>query len=65
MNRLDRKAPGSRATTNPLLTQETEGKTLKEDLLKLEPITEEEIQAEQEIIEYIEKAKKTNFIWDS
>ena len=41
-------------TINPLLTQETEGKTLKEDLLKLEPITEEEKQAEQEITEHIE-----------
>ena len=57
MDRLGEKAPESVATINPLLTQETEGKTLKEDLPKLEPITEEEKQAEQEIREHIEEAK--------
>ena len=49
MDGPDKKSPESVVTINPLLTQETEGKTLKEDLPKLEPIMEEEKQAEQEI----------------
>ena len=57
MNRLDKKAPGSTVMTNPPQTQETEGKTLKEDLPKLDPIMEEEKQAGQEIREHIEEAK--------
>ena len=54
---LDKKAQEIIMTTNPLLTQETAGKTLREDLLKLEPIMEEEKQADQEIREHIEEAK--------
>ena len=54
---LDKKAPEIAATSNPLLMQGTEGKTPKEDLPKLEPIVEEEKQAEQELREHIEEAK--------
>ena len=52
-----KKASEITATSNPPLTQGTEGKTLKEGLLRLEPIVEEEKQVEQEIREHIEEAK--------
>ena len=63
MDTPDKKAPESAVTIYPLLTKETEGKTQKEDLPKLEPIMEEEKQAEQEIREHVEEAN-TNFTWD-